>query len=170
MDVERIPRKCSCLTSKHAHHWPISIARRDTFTITSNANAIKHPYLKEISRADGSSHGDIRVYRKAEADTVTKSKPQIGQFKLELETSMALLYLADELLEDSPQMDAFCRREVPTAISFALEDEMFRANGIGRCLGILNSPALITVPKEAGQTAATIVRRTSKTCSHACPW
>jgi|RhiMethySRZTD1v2_1073278.scaffolds.fasta_scaffold761980_2 HK97 family phage major capsid protein len=42
-------------------------------------------------------------------------------------------------------------------LTFTLEDEIFRADGAGKCLGILNSPALITVAAEGGQSADTLL-------------
>jgi HK97 family phage major capsid protein len=125
--------------------------------ISTSANGIKHAYVKETSRANGSRRGGLRVYRKAEAGTVAASKPNLEQFSLQLETGMALLYLTDELLEDAAQLDAFIRAEVPKEISFMTEDEILNGNGVGRCLGILNAPALVTVAKESGQAAGSLL-------------
>jgi HK97 family phage major capsid protein len=41
---------------------------------------------------------------------------------------------------------------------FMTEDAIVEGTGAGQPLGILNSPALISVAKETGQAAATIVK------------
>lgn len=125
--------------------------------ITTRANGIKHPYLKETSRTAGNRFGGIRTYRKAEAGTVSSTQTKLGEFKLELETGMALVYLTDELMEDAAQFEAYVSQLVSEAITFQMEDEVINGNGVGRCLGILQAPSLVSVAKESGQAAATIV-------------
>ena len=39
------------------------------------------------------------------------------------------------------------------------DTEVFEGNGVGRCLGVMNSGVLVTVAKETDQTAATIVAK-----------
>jgi len=46
---------------------------------------------------------------------------------------------------------------VSEAIAFHMEDEIINGNGVGKCLGILNAPCLVSQAKESGQAAATIV-------------
>lgn len=125
--------------------------------ITTSANGIKHPYLKETARTAGNRFGGIRTYRKAEAGTVSSTQTKLGEFKLELETGMALVYLTDELMADAAQFEAYVSQLVAEAITFQMEDEIINGNGVGRCLGILNAPSLVSVAKESGQAAATIL-------------
>jgi HK97 family phage major capsid protein len=133
------------------------MSRVNRIPITSNANGIRHPYLKETSRTAGNRFGGIRTYRKAEAGTVASSTAKLGEFKLELETGMALVYLTDELMADAAQLEAYITQQVSQAITFQMEDEIINGNGVGRCLGILNAPSLVSVAKESGQAAATIL-------------
>lgn len=124
--------------------------------ISSGANGTRINYLKENSRATGSRWGGVRVYRAAEAATVTASKPAFDQFSLNLEKLMGLVYLTDELMQDASQLEAIVREVLPQEMAFTLEDEIIRGNGVGRPLGILNSDALVTVAKESAQAADTI--------------
>ncbi len=133
------------------------LSRVNRITISGNSNGIKHPYLKETARTAGNRFGGVQVYRKAEAGTVTATKPAFAEFRLELETGMALVYLTDEIIADAAQLDGFVRGIVPKAIGFTVEDEIFNGNGVGKCQGILNSPSLVSVTKETGQLAATIL-------------
>ncbi len=125
--------------------------------ISSKANGIRHPYLKETARTAGNRFGGIRTYRKAEAGTVASTKMQLDEFKLDLETGMALVYLTDELMEDAAQMESYIGGLVAEAIQFHVEDELINGNGVGRPRGILNSSCLVTVPKESGQAADSLL-------------
>ena len=46
---------------------------------------------------------------------------------------------------------------LPAELAFMLDDDMFRGLGVAGAYGILNHPALVTVTKEVGQAADTIV-------------
>ena len=142
---------------KRAYETGQVLSRVRRIPVGPNANGIKHLYLRENARTAGNRYGGVQVYRRAEAATVTASRPLIDEYRLELEAGMALVYLTDEIIADAPQMEALVREVVPEAIRFALEDEIINANGAGRCLGVLNAPSLVQVPKEVGQAAASIV-------------
>jgi len=133
------------------------LSRVRRIPITTNANGIRHPYLKETARTAGNRYGGIRTYRRAEAATVTSTKAQLDEFRMELESGYALVYLTDELMADAAQFEAYVGQLVSEAIAFHMEDEIINGNGVGKCLGILNAPCLVSQAKESGQAAATIV-------------
>jgi HK97 family phage major capsid protein len=133
------------------------LSRVNRIPISAGSNGIKHPYVKETARTAGNRFGGVQVYRKAEAATVTATKPALAEFRLELETAMALTYLTDELMADAAQLDNLVRTIVAKAITFTIEDEIVNGNGVGKCQGVLTSPSLVSVPKETGQLAATVL-------------
>lgn len=100
--------------------------------------------------------GGIQAYWTAEAGTKTQSKPALEEVTLKLHTLAALVPVTEELLEDAPAMDSYLRRKVPEKMDFKISDAIVRGNGVGQPLGFLNSPALVTVAAEGGQTADTI--------------
>ncbi len=122
-----------------------------------NSNRLTWNELDETSRANGSRHGGVRAYWGAEAGTVTASSPKLTKRSLELEKLMALVYATDELLEDSSAIDSLITELVSDELSFQLDDSIFNGSGSGLPLGINNSNCMITVAKETGQTADTIV-------------
>jgi HK97 family phage major capsid protein len=132
------------------------ISRVTRVPIGPGSNGYRALYVKENARTAGNRHGGIQVYRRAEAGTVTATKPALAEQKLELESAMALVYATDEQMADAPQMNSLVNSLVPKAITFAIEDEIINGNGAGKCLGILNAPSLVSVAKETGQLAATI--------------
>jgi len=127
-----------------------------TIPIGPESDGIEAPYVNETSRATGSRWGGVQVYRAAEAASVTASKPTLGKFELRLDDLMGLFYATDRLLRDTTALEAIAMDAFPSEFAFKLDDEILRGDGAGQCLGVLNSPALVTVAKENGQTAATI--------------
>ncbi len=120
-------------------------------------NGTKIPYVNETSRVTGSRWGGVQVYRTAEAAEYQASAPKLGEWKLDLEKMTGLVYLTDEAMADAPQLEALVMECIPEELRFTLEGEMYDANGVGKCLGILNAPCLVTVAKETSQLADTVV-------------
>jgi HK97 family phage major capsid protein/ATP-dependent Clp endopeptidase proteolytic subunit ClpP len=125
--------------------------------IGENADGVEMPTIDETSRATGSRWGGVQVYRRAEAATVTEKKPKFGSFELRLEDLMGICFTTNRQLKDAPSTGAIISRAFEEEMSFKLDDEIVRGTGVGECLGILNSAALVTVTKETGQAADTIV-------------
>ncbi|MCE9680685.1 phage major capsid protein, partial [Shewanella sp. AS1] len=55
-----------------------------------------------------------------------------------------LAYATDELLEDVPALESWLMRTVPDVIRFQVEDAFINGDGVGKPLGILNSPCITT--------------------------
>lgn len=121
------------------------------------ANKLNIPGPDESSRAKGSRWGGVQVYHAAEADSVQSSKPKFRDFELKLEKLMALCYITDEELEDIGVLDSVIRQAYADEMSFQVDDDIINGTGIGMALGIGNSPALVSVPKESSQAAGTIM-------------
>jgi len=120
-------------------------------------DGVELPYVDDISRADGSRNGGVRVYRKNEADTVSSSKVKLSQKELKLEDLMALCYTTERQLQDGVALQGIIQSAFKNEFAFTVDNEIIRGSGAGQMLGILNSDALISVAKETGQDADTIV-------------
>lgn len=120
-------------------------------------NSIKMPGVDETSRADGSRHGGVLAYWLAEAGEITASKPKFRSVQLNLKKLACLVYCTDELLEDAVALDGYLKEVGPSEIAFRTQDAIINGSGAGMPLGILNSGCVVSVGKETGQTAATIV-------------
>lgn len=125
--------------------------------ISAASNSVKINALAETSRATGSRWGGIRGYWMAEAGTKTASRPTFRQMELALKKLAVLVYATDELLQDAAALEAIVSQGAAEEISFLAEDGIVNGNGAGQPLGILASPCLITVAKETGQAAATLL-------------
>lgn len=128
-----------------------------TIPIGEGFDGLQINAVDESSRATGSRWGGIRVYRKAEAESATASKPKFRKMELSLEDMVGLVYATDRLLRDATAFEAVVKEGFGEEFGFKLDDEIFRGTGAGECLGVLNSPALVTQAKETGQAADTIV-------------
>ena len=126
-------------------------------TLSGNKNGMKFNGLDETSRADGSRAGGIIAYWKSEAALKTKSKPTFRQIELTLNKLIGLCYATDELLDDSVALEQTIREGFTAEFDFKLVDAIINGTGAGMPLGILNSGCMVSVGKEVGQTADTIV-------------
>lgn len=102
--------------------------------------------------------GGLRVYRRSEAGTVDPSRMEFEQVELTATPLMGLSYATEELLVDSPisfaaLIEAGFRTEYPAKIL----DEKLNGTGAGQMEGALKAPCLISITKETGQAADTIV-------------
>ncbi len=101
--------------------------------------------------------GGFRVYRREEAATVTASKAQFEQIKLEANSLMGISFATEEILTRSPSsFAALIQTGFDDERISKLNYERLWGTGVGEFMGIMNSPALITVAKESGQGADTI--------------
>lgn len=105
-------------------------------------NNMTYNVVDETSRADGSRFGGLQAYWGAEAGTKVASKPKFRQLELKLKKLYVLTVATDELLEDAPALESWLGRTVPNEIKFKVEDSIINGDGVGKPLGILNSPAL----------------------------
>ena len=131
--------------------------RIDIIPLGPGRNGLKTPGVDETSRADGSRWGGIRAYWEGEADQITGSKPKFNMLDQTLKKLTALVYCTDDLLEDAVALEAWLMKRVPMEINFKVENAIVNGTGAGQPLGVLASNALVTVAKEAGQAADTIV-------------
>lgn len=124
--------------------------------IGANTNRLRALGIDETSRANGSRWGGVQAYWVAEAETVTQTKPKFREIELSLQKLLALCYVTDDLLQDSTALEAIVRQSYADEMSFKIDDAVINGSGVGMPLGILNSDALVAVPKESGQAAGTI--------------
>lgn len=134
------------------------LSRCRRIQISGNSSGIKIPSINETSRAGGSRYGGVQVYWVGEGTATTASAPKFGTVELSLNKLMGLVYVSDELLEDAMALEGLVNAILPEEMAFHAEDDIFTGTGSGQPLGILNAGALVSVAKETGQAAATLVK------------
>jgi HK97 family phage major capsid protein len=116
---------------------------------------IKLPALNHYDEST-SWAGGVITYWVAEGEAITPSQPNFDQVRLELNKLAALMYVTSELMDDSPQaIEVMINTLAATAIARHFDEEIINGTGAGTPLGILNSPAVISVAIEADQAAKT---------------
>jgi len=117
------------------------------------------PTIKWPARVDKnhttSVSGGFTVRRREESEAVTASRVALEQVTLNAHTLIGAAYVTEELLSDSPI-------SIAAMIADGFRDEMVKTilrerlygTGVGEYMGVMNSPCLITVAAETGQTAS----------------
>lgn len=118
---------------------------------------VPFPTIDATSNAS-SVHGGIIGYWTEEGGTLTDSAPQFGRVNLTAKKLTLYSEIPNELFQDSIiSLEAFMSEVYPEALSW-FEDVAFTSgSGVGEPLGFLNAPAAVSVTKESGQLADTIV-------------
>ena len=92
-----------------------------------------------------------------EGGTKTDSKPAFGRMQLTLKKLIGMCYATDELLEDAVALESVINEAFPSEFAWMVDDALINGTGAGQPLGIMNAPCLVTVAKEAGQPADTLM-------------
>lgn len=142
---------------KRAYDLGNVLSRCRRARLSSNSDKLVIPFIDETSRATGSRWGGVQVYWANEADTATAKKPKIGKMEVELSKLIGIAYMTRELLEDASAIDSVYRDAFAEEITFMLENAIMDGTGAGQPLGIFRADAFISVAKETGQAAATIL-------------
>ena len=132
------------------------VSRVRRIPVGANANGLKMNAIAESSRAS-SVWGGIIMYWLAEGVDKTPTHPKFRQMELNLKKVAGLWYATDELLQDSTALSAVASDGFSEALDQELEDVIINGSGVGQPLGIMKSPALVTIAIETGQLADTIV-------------
>lgn len=125
--------------------------------IGPNANSYSALLIDEQSRVAGSRYGGLQFYRLNEGGTLLPTRPKLRRVEVKAEKIAAACYATDENLQDAVQLEGHINRLFPMEASFVLENELFNGLGGGQTLGILAAPATVSVAKETGQAARTVV-------------
>jgi len=131
--------------------------RCDRVPVGPGKNGLTWNYINETSRATGSRYAGIQVYWKPEAGTPTAKKPEFGQKELKLKKLMGLCYATDELLSDAVALGSIITTGFISEFNFVRQDALIRGTGAGQPLGFTNAACFVSVDKETGQDADTLV-------------
>lgn len=133
------------------------MSRTRRIPISANSNGIKLPAIDESSRVDGSRWGGVQAYWANEADAATGTKPKFREIEMSLKKLFGLGYVTEELLADSTALASVMTQAFTEEIAFKAENAIVNGTGAGQPLGIINSGALVSIAKESGQAASTVV-------------
>ncbi len=100
----------------------------------------------------------IKAYWTDEAGAGTESKIKLDPAQLRLKKLTALVPLTEEMLADAAAIGAYVQKKTPEAIAFKTNEALWGGSGAGKPKGYYTSSGvLVTISKEVGQAADTIV-------------
>lgn len=137
---------------------PQAIVRpRATVIPMSGLRAIM-PYVDETTHS-GSLFGGMTFSWTPESGTISPTEAKFGRVALEAAKLTGLARVPNELWNDAPALSGWLMRSLPAGIGFTEDLAFITGTGVGQPLGVQNTAntALITVAKETGQAANTIL-------------
>jgi len=120
-------------------------------------DSLEAPFIDETSRATGSRWGGVQTYREGESLYPSGKKPKIGEYSIRLYDLISVCYATNRLLNNATSLEAIITKAFRSENFFKLDDEIIRGTGAGQCMGITVAPCTVTIAKETGQAANTIL-------------
>lgn len=135
----------------------VVLPRCSNRTLGAGTQWVETYYIDETSRATGSRGGGVRVYTAAELDEYTASKTKFRTIRIEPKKLVGLYYASGETVRNVTFLGQEMRDLFGQEFAFKVQDLVIRGTGAGEPLGVLSAGCLISVAKESGQVADTIV-------------
>lgn len=133
------------------------LAQCDRLTLSSNQITI-NGQVDHARNATTYRYGGVVIYWVAEAGQITRSNLKFRQITLKLNKLGALSYVTEEEMSDA---NINFGERLFNKMAYGIADELVEAvmfgTGVGQPQGAFNSDACISVTKEIGQAADTIV-------------
>lgn len=130
--------------------------------LPSQIHEFSIPCYAETARGDGDRWGGILARWQGALDappsmSAIETGPRAAEIRFTQKTLIVFSEpISNDLIADSSLIMAFFDHAAFSEIRFQVERSMVSGDGVGKPLGILNSPATATIAKDSGQTAATI--------------
>jgi HK97 family phage major capsid protein len=137
-----------------------SVVRPRAFTMPMASNTLRIPSIRDTSHASN-LFGGVSASWGSEGEDVSSStnQPAFGQVVLDAKKLTGYSVISNELVQDSAlAVDTLLSRLFGQAISYFEDVAFINGTGAGQPQGILNSDCLISVAKETGQAATTILK------------
>ena len=132
------------------------LSQTDNYTV--EGAFLELPRVKDENRSGNALFGGVQAYWLNEADTITTSRPKFEAMRLEPQELAALIPATQKMLDNSPfAIGQYIDRMGRAAIAHRVNQSLIGGDGVGKPKGLTTGAAKITVAKESGQGATTIV-------------
>ncbi len=137
----------------------VLLPRVKQYTITNPAaSEVTFNVLDETDRGRGTRLGGLRLYTRAEAESVTKSKTKFRKWTIRPQSVMGVCYFTAEQLQDTPGIVQLVQDYFQNEAGYEIDEFILNGDGASEPLGITNhSGVLISVSGETGQEANSVV-------------
>jgi len=134
-----------------------AIVRPRARVIPMETLTVPFPTIDQTSHASN-VYGGVTAAWTEESGQLTDTSPKFGRVKLEAKKLTAYSEVPNELFTDSIiSLETFINEVFPEALAWFEDIAFIRGTGVGEPLGFLNAAAAVSVAKETGQAADTIV-------------
>lgn len=147
-----IPEEISTSIQKKLEANESLLSRTRQFAISGNSLAMP------IDETQPWNSG-IKAFWVGEGEKLTETKAKFKQHRWHLHKVGALCVLSDEMMEDAKAMESYIKQFAGEAISHKINEAIIKGDGVEKPKGFMNSPFTVTVLKESGQAADTVVAR-----------
>ena len=135
----------------------MSVVRSRARVIPMETLSVPMPTIDSTSNAS-SVHGGLVGYWTEEGGALTESAPKFGRVVLTAKKLTIYTEIPNELLQDSLiSLTAFMDESFPDALNFFEDVAFCSGSAAGEPLGFLNASAAVSVTKETGQQAGTLL-------------
>ncbi len=135
-----------------------AVVRPRARVIPMAAASVRLPAVIDASHASTVFGGVSAAWTAEGASLGTGTQPSFGQVALTARKLTGLTVASNELLADSAiSLEALVMAMFGEALGYFEDDAFLSGTGAGQPLGVLNAPALVTVAKETGQAATTLL-------------
>lgn len=130
----------------------------DQVPVDAGVESVTVPAKAESSRANGSRQGGVQGYWKGELSLMTSSQMKMREVKFTPQELYVFCFISDKLLRNSPGTASKIMEDgAADEIAFKVGDAIFAGDGNGKPIGVVGHTATVSVAKETGQAAATVV-------------
>ncbi|MCX4703872.1 phage major capsid protein [Streptomyces sp. NBC_01373] len=134
-----------------------SLVRSRARVVPMETLMVPYPTIDSTSNAT-SVHGGITGYWTEEGGTLTDSAPTFGRIELLAKKLTLYSEIPNELFQDSiVSLEQFMSQSYPEALLWFEDCAFVDGTGVGQPAGFINASAAVSVPKESGQAAGTIL-------------
>ena len=137
--------------------WELALANDDLLGLANPEPTAANAVLKPKDESTPWGSVGVQAYWRSEAATMTPSKYGASGETLTLAELYAFTAATNEVLSDAPMLENRLTVQAGRAIKWVASEAVWGGDGVGKPLGFIRSPALITVAAEAGQAATTVV-------------
>lgn len=102
-------------------------------------------------------YGGLSLQWLDEGGTISLKDAKTRLITLQAKKAGVLVPVSNELLEDGTTFEEQLAANIISAVGWGMDDAFLTGDGAGKPLGVLSAPSLVTVAKEPGQAAATLV-------------
>lgn len=133
------------------------IVRPRANVVPMNSDTRKIAGFDNLNHSGNSLYGGFEAVWLEQAGTATDQDAAVRMIELKARKLALFTRASNELVADGVSFEEQLGQAMVAAAGWGLDYACLRGTGAGQPLGVLNDPALVTVAKETGQAAATIL-------------